>query len=410
MSEEEYKQKIRFISKLGMSLNECGATSHRIERHLTNVAVLLGVNGTFLIAPTSFTFCYWLHDPTDQRIQVVRTHSSGGDLGKLEQVDSLIEQFGAGELSFDQITSGLDEINACARYYSKATEAFSWMIVSACFSSLLSSNLADAIVSGVVALLIHVIVYIIEKSNRLENLIEVFAAFVSGIIVTSIAALGVSVNIPFVILSTVIAFVPGLALTVALNEIAQKDLISGTSKLVDAIMAMLKLYFGAVIGVGLITHLTSASLSTPIISDGNIPSWWVYPAITLLAVGILIAFNIRPKLLIWCLISSYLAYFTTQLTAPHFGLTIAMMIGAFVVASYANLFANFKNKPASIVLMSGLILLVPGSKTYMILNVWMTGQPMIKDTPNGTQAFLFFLALVGGLLFASVVVPTKKSL
>ena len=77
---------------------------------------------------------------------------------------------------------------------------------------------------------------------------------------------------------------------------------------------------------------------------------------------------------------------------------------------FANAFTRIANQPATIVAMHGLIVLVPGSKTYIGLNSFMTGQDFVKADHLGQEVFLIFMSLVAGLIFANVVVPTKKAL
>ncbi|MEC9430238.1 MAG: threonine/serine exporter family protein, partial [Pseudomonadota bacterium] len=49
-------------------------------------------------------------------------------------------------------------------------------------------------------------------------------------------------------------------------------------------------------------------------------------------------------------------------------------------------------------------------KTYIGLNSFMTGQDFVKADHLGQEVFLIFMSLVAGLIFANVVVPTKKAL
>ena len=84
--------------------------------------------------------------------------------------------------------------------------------------------------------------------------------------------------------------------------------------------------------------------------------------------------------------------------------------GAFALGIFANAFTRIANQPATIVAMHGLIVLVPGSKTYIGLNSFMTGQDFVKADHLGQEVFLIFMSLVAGLIFANVVMPTKKAL
>ena len=43
------------------------------------------------------------------------------------------------------------------------------------------------------------------------------------------------------------------------------------------------------------------------------------------------------------------------------------------------------------------MLLVPGSKTYMILNHWVSGQNILPGTSGSSQALMVFISLIAGL-------------
>ncbi len=410
MSDNEYLEKTKFVSALGLSLHQCGATSHRIEQHLTNVCELLGIHGTFFHTPTSFTFCFWRDDPSQQHIQMERIHSNDENLGRLELLDSLIERFAADELDFEEMKSEFQQVLSMPNYYRKWQECLAWVVLSGCFAALLSDNANDPIVACVVTALIFAIAQASVRFPRLQNTLEISTALFSGIVVTGIAAIGVKINVPFVILSTIIVFVPGLSLTVALSEIAQRDLVSGTSKFVHSVMALFKLYFGAILGVGIGALLWGSGAGDTVHDIQTLPSWKTLPIIFGLATFLLVAFNIHIKQLFWCALSSLIGHYVAHTSEAYFGVAAGMFLGAFAVGAYSNIYSHIRNAPASMVLSHGLILLVPGSKTYIILNSWITGEQMLESSSNGNQAFLIFISLVAGLLFANALVATRKSL
>ena len=90
--------------------------------------------------------------------------------------------------------------------------------------------------------------------------------------------------------------------------------------------------------------------------------------------------------------------------------TLGTFVGALAVGVFSNLFNRVVNAPASIVAMQGLIVLVPGSKTYIGLNSLIEGQDFVYADHIGQQTFLIFMSLVAGLIFANVALPPKKSL
>lgn len=410
MTENEYRERTHFVTKLGLSLHRCGASSSRIERHLKNLCELLEIHGAFLYSPTSFTFCYWLDDPSEQIVKVERISPSDGDLGRLEQIDALITRFEEKELEFSDMWQAFEEAGGSVNYYKKWLQCLAWMVSSVCFASIFSTNLIDGLASGVISILVFVLAEYSSRSSRFTATTEVTAAVLSGVLATAVAALGLGINVPLVVLSTLIVFIPGVSLTVALSEIAERDLVSGTSKLVDAVMSLFKLYIGALLGMGLGEALWPVMAVPTVLNLPTLPSWKVIPLMLLLSVAVSLVLNIRLRLIPWCIVSALIGFTVAQYAGAAFGTVVGMFLGALAVGMYANWFANYRNKPATIVLLQGIIVLVPGSKSYMVLNAWITGEQILSDGPSINEAFLTFISLVVGLLLANALLPSRKSL
>jgi uncharacterized membrane protein YjjP (DUF1212 family) len=50
-----FADKQTFLVNLGKALHQFGTPSHRLESHLTNVSEFLGLQGSFIIMPTTLT-------------------------------------------------------------------------------------------------------------------------------------------------------------------------------------------------------------------------------------------------------------------------------------------------------------------------------------------------------------------
>ncbi|SHO23551.1 Putative membrane protein [Moritella viscosa] len=250
MHSQIYKLQINFIIKLGLALHRCGATSYRIENHLTNLAKFWHIEASFLVTPTAFTFIF-SSNPDEQHTHIVRVKPAGNDLGKLATIDEIVEKVVDSQVTLDQAIELLVEAKQQPGFYGVKTEALGWCVTGGAFAMLLSDSSLDIISSFFFSFLVFILYKLSANSSRLASIVEFFAPFISAILACFIASLEVNINVPFVILSSVIIFIPGLAITVALSEIVNKDLVSGTSKLVDAIMLLFKLYFGALLGITL---------------------------------------------------------------------------------------------------------------------------------------------------------------
>ncbi|MCP5543485.1 MAG: threonine/serine exporter family protein [Akkermansiaceae bacterium] len=409
MDPADFRRKTRFVVRLGRALHECGTTSQRTERHLMNVTRMLGLNGSFLISPTTFTCAFWDEDPLDQFIHIERVEPADNNLGRLWEIDRLVESIADGRLSFSEGADELDRLADAPLNYSFGANAFSWALMGGSFSALLSANPLDCIAAALLSLVLCFIDRSAARHSSWGPVVTILAPFVSGVLAGSAAAFGIGINVPFVILSSIIIFIPGLALTVALTEISARHLISGSSRLVDAVMLLLKLFFGAIGGMAA-AKLIFEGIQSPVEWLPLLPDWKTWPAIAGLSFGIGIALNIPPRKMLWGLLSAAIAFGAASLGESWFGMYAGMFLGALAVGLYSNLFSRLTRGPGSILMTQGIILLVPGSKTYMILNHWVSGQDILPGASSGNQALMVFIALIAGLLFSNALLPTQKSL
>lgn len=408
MEPAEFRKTTRFIVKLGSALHGCGATSQRVERHLIDVTRALGLEGTFMISPTTFTCAFWEDDELDQFIHVERVEPADNNLGRLWELNRLFERVAEGRMSVDEGMIRLEVVVNAPWNYSAWINALSWALIGGSFSALLSPNPRDCTASAVLSLLLYGIHHRMTRNANWNPLITILAPFLSGLLASTAAVLGFELNVPFVILSSIIFYIPGLALTVALTEISARHLISGSSRLVDASMLMVKLFFGSISGVAVAAFLFQRNAPISAVLP-ELPDWKMWPALLGLSLGLGIAFNVPRRKMLWGLLASAIAFGTARIGEAWFGMYAGMFIGALCVGVFSSLYARITSGPGSILMIQGIVLLVPGSKTYIILDRWISGSDALPMTGGANQAVMVFVSLIAGLLCANAILPTQRT-
>lgn len=406
---EDFRMKTRFVVKLGRALHECGATSQRIERHLTNVTRMLGLNGSFMFTPTSLTCSFWGEDELDQFVHIERVEPAELNLGRLWEIDRLVESISDGDPGIAEGLLRLKQLEKAPLNYSATGNALAWALSGGSFAALLSANPLDCATATVLSAVLFLISEKCRQSAAWKPVLPILAPFISGVLAGIAAAAGLGINAPFVILSSIIIFVPGLSLTAALTEISTGHLVSGSSRLVDSAMTLLKLFFGAVSGLAVAGLLWTGGMAEPLVI-GAMPPWRAPLALAGLSLGIGIAFNIPPRKMGWSLLAAAIAYASASAGGAWFGMHAGMFIGALAVGLYSSMFSRITRGPGSILMIHGTILLVPGSRAYMILNEWVSGESILPGISGANQALMAFISLVAGLLFSNAILPAKKSL
>ena len=389
-------------------LHKYGIPAYRLETHLMNLAYILELRSSFIISPTSMTFVLWTEGHEDEYTHAARVEPGDLDLGSLSRTDDVVEQMAAGELTLEQANERLDEIESMPNPYGRLATGFSFFLAGGAFAMLMRGSLEDSIVSAFLGLLVYIFVLWSERSKGITNMLEPLVAMISAFIAYGVAATYLpSLSVKLVILSSIIVFIPGLALTIGLNELSSRHLVSGTAKVMDALMMLFKLYFGAFLGMELGRY---AFGSYQLEMASGLPDWIVYFAIMLLSTSLVIAFRTRKKHIVWSMLIAFIAFATSSLGTSYFDYGVGAFLGAFAVGIYGNLFTRFANSPAVIVTMQGLIVLVPGSKTFISLNSYLAGDGFVAAEHAGQQALVIFMSLVAGLIFANSALPPKKSL
>ncbi|GDY24908.1 threonine/serine ThrE exporter family protein [Agarivorans sp. Toyoura001] len=407
MKQSSFEVKRDFIIKLGKALHKYGTPAFRMESHLRNVAETMGLDGYFLVTPTSLTFVLWAPDDTQEYNYVMRVKPGEIDLGMLARTNQLVEKVTAQEVSLSEAISQLNTLANQAPMHTPWTMLLAFAITGGAFAMLMAATWNTIIWSSLLSGISFYLAHRAEHSRGVHEALEPVAALLCAFMAVAISQIVPDINIPILILSSIIIFVPGLSLTLGLSELAARELIAGTARVMDGVMVLFKLYFGAVLGMAF-GALIWGQVDLHVI---EVSTWWIkWLGVFLLSLGLSVVFKVRPKDIPWGILSGIIAYSAAFVGSAYLGEALGPFIGAFVVGVYANLFAKFTKSPASVVLLQGIVLLVPGSKAYISLNSMVLGESMVSIPNIGSQTFLIFMSIVAGILFANVAVPQRSSL
>ncbi len=404
---DNFIDKRRFIIRLGKALHKFGTPAYRLEAHLTNVSESLGLFGSFVITPTSLTFVLSQDHENQDYNHILRVAPGDLDLGSLARADELVDELTSGQRTLAEAIERLDDIANKPNPYGRFLTFLAFGASSGAFAMLMQTSWNDVFWSTLLGMVVCLFTFWAERSKRVTDMLEPISALTSAVLASAIALVDPSINIPLVILSSIIAFIPGLALTLALSELAARNLMSGTARIMDALMILFKIYFGSVLGIALGKMLWG---EVAFIEPSHTPEWTVWAAVTTLSISLVILFKCRKKDAPWGIISGYVAFGASIIGAEYLGVALGAFVGAFALGIYSNIFSRIMNLPSSVVKLLGLVVLVPGSKVYIGLNHAVSGQTILNATDIGSQAFLIFMSLIAGLIFANVALPSRKTL
>lgn len=409
MTSSLFTKRRKFLIRLAKTLHQCGTPAYQLEAHLIKISNALELGGSFLISPTAITCVFWPKGERDiqEHSYVARVQPGDLDLGLLARTDELVEELCSGQRNLDDALIRLEEITHKPHPYPQWMIFIAFGLASAAFSMLMGTSWADVFASCLLGLGIYGLVFWAERSQRILSALEPLAAMTAAFCASAISFLEPSINMPLVVLASIIVFIPGLALTVGLSELAARDLVSGTARVMDALMVLFKLYFGAFLGFAIADVLWGNVAQESAIA---LPQWTGWLAVLVLSFCLMVMFKIRLKDTPWGIAAGFLAHGVSIFASEYFGIALGTFFAALFLGIYANLYARWLKTPAAIVLLQGIVILVPGSKIYMGLNTIIAGQEIVHIEQIGSQSFLILMSLVAGLIFANIVVNPKHSL
>ncbi|MFT6254802.1 MAG: uncharacterized membrane protein YjjP (DUF1212 family) [Granulosicoccus sp.] len=406
--QELFLQKRRFIIKLGKALHKYGTPAYRLEAHLQSVSTFLKLQSNFMVTPTSLTFVISEVDEDHQEYShIVRVKPGELDLGSLARIDELVDEVASEQRTLSEALERLDDIANKTLPYGQLLAFLSYGGASGAFAMLMQTNWNSVIWSSLIGFAVFSFQFWSEKSQRIAGVLEPLVALISALLASAIAVYDPTLNVPLVILSSIIVYIPGLALTLGLSELSARHLMSGTARIMDAIMSLFKLYFGAVLGVSIAGLMWTNTVFVP---STNTPLWTSWLAVTTLGLSLIVLFKMRIKDAPWGMLSGFISYSATLLGSLFLGAALGGFIGAFALGIYSNVYSRVQHLPSTIVMLLGLVMLVPGSKIYIGLNTAVSGQSILNSTDIGAQSFLILMSLVAGLIFADVVLPPQELL
>jgi uncharacterized membrane protein YjjB (DUF3815 family) len=263
----------------------------------------------------------------------------------------------------------------------------------------------DISVAAMVGLWIGVFAQLTEKRPRWREASDAVSALVAGLIAVLVARFVAPLNLNSVIIASLVVLLPGLSLTNAVNELTSQHLVSGMARFAGAVTTVLKLTIGSAIAVTLAQLL---GLHPEVRAWRPQPDWVQWLALLLAAYAFAVLFKAHRRDYLWVMSAAIAGYLISRYASEAWGSNAGIFLSALTLTMAGNLFARRARRPGALIRVPGIIMLVPGSVSLRgLMNlVQQTG----TDNSTLLAALNIIMALVAGLLFGNLLLPTRRNL
>ncbi|NUO78572.1 threonine/serine exporter family protein [candidate division KSB1 bacterium] len=395
------RNEIAFVLRLGRALHQYGYPAHRVEAVMERAAQQFELQGQFFTTPTSIFAAFGALE--EQRTYLMRVEPGESDLGKLAALDEVTSQVLRGKISPARGAQRIDEILAAPSLYSWPLTIAAFGLASAAASRFLGGGEREILVAGLLGLMIGVLALLTSKWQALGRVFELVAAFAVSSCATIIATQFGSRSIANDILAGLIVLMPGLTLTTAMNELSTRHLVSGTARLSAAFVIFLELGFGVAVGGIFIRKILGEPRILELVA---LPAWTLWLALLIAPLAFTVLLRAQPRDAMWIVIAGILAFIGSQFGAGLLGPELGVFIGALTVSIASNLYSRLMDRPSTITLVPGILLLVPGSVGFRSLASLMDKE-VIPGIETAFKMILIAVALAAGILVGKIVAPPR---
>ncbi|MBP7867149.1 MAG: threonine/serine exporter family protein [Acidobacteria bacterium] len=403
-SRPEEEKVVAFAARLARALHRSGSPATRLEEVIGGIASRLGQEGNYLSLPTAFMASFGPFGR--QNVVLVRVEPGDINLQKLVQLDEVADRVSSGKLDLDTGARLVEAVETARPPYGPVLTTFCTGVTSAATARFLGGGWREIAVSGVIGLLVGLMSIFFTRRRAIYRVFEPAAAFLASVLAVAAAWWIGSLSTSVTIVGGLIFLVPGFSFTIAMSELNSRHLMSGTGRLMGAFTTFMIIGLGVLLGGKVAVMLSLVSRG----AGESIPLPWAEAlamAAGLLCLGII--FRAPPRDLHWILGIGSVAYATTRFGADPLGADVSTWLAALVLGLLSSAYSRLKRRPATVTLVPGLMLLVPGSMGLRSM-LLMMDQNVMTGLDGAFQVAMMAVTLATGLLVADILLAPKKSL
>jgi uncharacterized membrane protein YjjP (DUF1212 family) len=402
---------IAFVLSLGRALHRYGTPAHRLEEALLECCRRLGLQAEVFTTPTTILMSFG--EPGELRTRMMRVEGGELDMSKLARVDALADAVASQRIPPAAGVAALAEILTSPRQFGRALSALAHAVTVGALAVFFGGSLEDVGVAAGIGLLVGVLAQVAQRSTDQARVFELVAAAIAAFTSVIAASVWRAVTPSIVTIAALLVLLPGMSLTVAMTELATRNLIAGTARLASAVIVLLELVVGVAVGDRAASALVIVAPALP----APLPAWAPWIALGASAIGVAIVVQAQPRAFGWIAAACVIGYLgssagTAWLGGPSRGgmsSQLGVLVGAFALGVLANAYARQLKRPAQVVAVPAMLLLVPGSMGLRGL-----ASLLDRDTLIGVESVfataVVAMAIVAGLLIANAVVSPRRSL
>lgn len=408
--ESTYTARLAFVIELAEHLHAYGTTAQRLEGSLNAVAASLQLECEPWSNPTGLILTF--SDPgrppreTDTT-RVIRLPPGDTDLAKLCEADRIAEEVMSGRLDLAAGHVALRNLGRPSSPSARGMQVLAFGLAAGAVAGLLRLPWLDILTAASTGLLIGLLDQATRSRPQLKEAGDALAALLAGCIAIAVATYIAPLNLNTVIIAALIVLVPGMALTNAVNELTSQHLVSGTARFAGALTTVMKLAVGTIIALAVADRLGMAPQVRALHPQ---PEWIEWSALPIAAYAFAVLFRTARRDYPLVMLSAAVGYVVARVAGDAWGSPSGIFLSALLITAAGNGYARWRKRPGALVRVPGILMLVPGSASLRGMMNLVQQQDLVAGQDAAMLVLNILLALIAGLLFGNLLLPTRRNL
>ena len=385
------------LREIGVALSEVAQAAPIVETRLIRIAAKYTSKPVRLVVM-----------PTVLMIQIGReayeidgsTHSSLqlDAAGRIDDIATLAE---AGAIAPTDAVAAIEVARGMPPRFGRFTTAIGYAITTLGFGIMINPSWATLPGYLFLGLVVGLIVSYGGRFPSLTPILPTLSALVVTLLATWFVVAAADDGLLRVISPALVATLPGMALTTGAMELADSQIISGSSRLIYGISQLALLVFGVTLGI----HIAGSEM-TPRAPSALMGPWSLYLSIIVVAIGLFIYLSAPPGSLFWLMAAIAVAVLGQKLAETVMSSAHSGFFGAVLAVLFAMLATRIRTAPPAVVmLLASFWSLVPGALSFMSVSQAATGSDADVATMGVAGAAIAAIALgtlVGWSIFRTI--------
>ena len=338
-----------------------------------------------------------------QRSYSLRVYPRVVDLDAIARLDDVVHGVIDGRMTTAEALARVEEISARPLRRRWFVQLPAYALAGAAVTPVLGGGWRDIVAGGCVGALVGGVGLAAGRNVRAGPMVAPAAAAIASFSAAAIAQLGLNASTDIVTLAALITFLPGMALTIGVRELATQHLQSGVANTANALVQLLGLVVGVAVG-------RSIALNWFGIPKQGIPHTGFSGTHVLAAVAAGIAFTVTLRAQtraapVMCS-ATVLAILTYALGKELLGAPAGVFIAALSIGVCGALTGGLLRRSPLVFLVPGVLMLVPGSAGFNSVLQLLTGQT-VSGIEAGFNTFVTAMSIAYGLMVSAVILPRR---